>query len=106
MVKEEKNYGISWMGEHLVVNMEQLPKEEKSELVGPSSSSLPAPEGEKVVVVVDEEDGDEEAPLIGMGECRICQEEDSINNLESPCACSGSLKVNTNAPLFIVLAGF
>ncbi|EPS73951.1 hypothetical protein M569_00809, partial [Genlisea aurea] len=24
-------------------------------------------------------------------ECRICQEEDSVNNLESPCACSGSL---------------
>jgi len=25
-------------------------------------------------------------------ECRICQEEDSIKNLETPCACSGSLK--------------
>lgn len=25
-------------------------------------------------------------------ECRICQEEDDIANLESPCACSGSLK--------------
>lgn len=25
-------------------------------------------------------------------ECRICQEEDEIVNLESPCACSGSLK--------------
>lgn len=25
-------------------------------------------------------------------ECRICQEEDEISNLESPCACSGSLK--------------
>ncbi|XP_057810834.1 uncharacterized protein LOC131025204 isoform X1 [Salvia miltiorrhiza] len=97
------------MGEHLVVNMDQLPKPEvvehsqpvshavscgsvgkKSELVGTSSSS--APEDEKVVVVVENEDADEEAPLIGMGECRICQEEDSINNLESPCACSGSLK--------------
>jgi hypothetical protein len=28
-----------------------------------------------------------------VGECRICQEEDDIANLESPCACSGSLKV-------------
>lgn len=27
-----------------------------------------------------------------MVECRICQEEDNINNLESPCACTGSLK--------------
>eukprot|EP00250_Pteridium_aquilinum_P007734 c17397_g1_i1 orf=415-1323(-) len=26
------------------------------------------------------------------GECRICQEEDDIVNLESPCACTGSLK--------------
>ncbi|KAH7387132.1 hypothetical protein KP509_16G007100 [Ceratopteris richardii] len=26
------------------------------------------------------------------GECRICQEEDGIINLEAPCACSGSLK--------------
>lgn len=64
----------------------------KSELVG--SSSLSTPEYEKVVVVVESEDADEEAPLIGMGECRICQEEDSVNNLETPCACSGSLKVN------------
>lgn len=36
---------------------------------------------------------EEEKPLIQTMECRICQEEDSINNLESPCACSGSLKV-------------
>ncbi|XP_057466421.1 uncharacterized protein LOC130755871 [Actinidia eriantha] len=35
---------------------------------------------------------DEEEPLIQMVECRICQEEDSIQNLEIPCACSGSLK--------------
>lgn len=27
-----------------------------------------------------------------VAECRICQEEDDISNLESPCACSGSLK--------------
>ncbi|KAJ9163607.1 hypothetical protein P3X46_023257 [Hevea brasiliensis] len=35
---------------------------------------------------------EEEEPLIQTMECRICQEEDSINNLEAPCACSGSLK--------------
>ncbi|KAK6920876.1 Protein of unknown function DUF3675 [Dillenia turbinata] len=35
---------------------------------------------------------DEEEPLIQMVECRICQEEDHIKNLEIPCACSGSLK--------------
>ncbi|KAK1435809.1 hypothetical protein QVD17_01578 [Tagetes erecta] len=34
----------------------------------------------------------EEEPLIQSIECRICQEEDIIKNLEAPCACSGSLK--------------
>lgn len=37
---------------------------------------------------------EEEEPLIQSVECRICQEEDSVKNLESPCSCSGSLKVN------------
>ncbi|KAK4423737.1 hypothetical protein Salat_1956600 [Sesamum alatum] len=97
------------MGEHLVVNVDQLPNPEavgpsepvpwavecaptgkKPELVGSSSSTVS--DDDKVVVVVDNDDADEQAPLIGMGECRICQEEDSIKNLESPCACSGSLK--------------
>ncbi|XP_021761622.1 uncharacterized protein LOC110726450 [Chenopodium quinoa] len=35
---------------------------------------------------------DEEQPLIQGVECRICQEEDSVKNLEVPCSCSGSLK--------------
>ncbi|GAV60983.1 DUF3675 domain-containing protein/RINGv domain-containing protein [Cephalotus follicularis] len=35
---------------------------------------------------------EEEEPLIQMVECRICQEEDTIKNLEIPCSCSGSLK--------------
>lgn len=40
-------------------------------------------------------DAEEEAlPLLQMVECRICQEEDSVSNLEMPCACSGSLKVS------------
>ncbi|CAH2043839.1 unnamed protein product [Thlaspi arvense] len=40
----------------------------------------------------EEEATDEEEPLIQSVECRICQEEDSVKNLESPCSCSGSLK--------------
>ncbi|KAJ4871564.1 hypothetical protein Rs2_46786 [Raphanus sativus] len=40
-----------------------------------------------------EESDEEEEPLIQQSvECRICQEEDSVKNLESPCSCSGSLK--------------
>ncbi|KAI3504659.1 hypothetical protein L1887_26302 [Cichorium endivia] len=36
----------------------------------------------------------ENEPLIPSIECRICQEEDNIKNLEVPCTCSGSLKEN------------
>ncbi|CAA0833071.1 RING/FYVE/PHD zinc finger superfamily protein [Striga hermonthica] len=94
------------MGEHLV-NVNELPKPEsvgpsqpvlqavdcgpsgkKPEIVGPSSSAR----DDKVVVELDDELDDEQTLLIGIGECRICQEEDSIHNLESPCACCGSLK--------------
>ena len=95
------------MAEPLVGNVNQLPKTEaggpsqplpeavglngkKPDVVGSSSSMA---EDNQVVVTVNNEEEDENAPLIGMGECRICQEEDSVNNLESPCACSGSLKV-------------
>ncbi|CAN1321544.1 E3 ubiquitin-protein ligase MARCHF3 [Linum perenne] len=39
-----------------------------------------------------EMESEEDDPLIQGGECRICQEEDSVENLESPCGCSGSLK--------------
>ncbi|CAJ1939827.1 unnamed protein product [Sphenostylis stenocarpa] len=40
----------------------------------------------------DDDSDDEEALLLNLAECRICQEEDSVNNLETPCSCSGSLK--------------
>ncbi|KAK7251893.1 hypothetical protein RIF29_35493 [Crotalaria pallida] len=92
------------MGDHLVLYVDRLvrpvpvepltqqpaqpspepspPVDAAADVAGPSS---PAPEVEGA------EEGEEE-PLLQMGECRICQEEDSVNNLESPCACSGSLK--------------
>ncbi|KAF3645078.1 hypothetical protein FXO37_21138 [Capsicum annuum] len=40
--------------------------------------------------------GDEEEPLLQTVECWICQEEDSLKNLEIPCGCSGSLKANVD----------
>ena len=56
---------------------------------GPSGSAPPADRDAE-----SERGGDdEEEPLIQMAECRICQEEDGVANLETPCACSGSLKV-------------
>lgn len=51
-------------------------KDEK--INGCSSSSL------KQVMVVRKE----------MVECRICQEEDEVHAMESPCACNGTLKVS------------
>ena len=82
------------MSDHLVLYVDRLvrpvpvqPPESESgpstEISGPSCSTE-----EKEVVR-----GGEEEPLIQAAECRICQEEDSIENLETPCACSGSLKV-------------
>lgn len=73
------------------------------EMVGPSSS-IAVDEKRVVLEEEEEEEGDEEKPLIGRAECRICQEEDSLDKLESPCACSGSLKVKFFSRL-ILLAG-
>lgn len=57
---------------------------------GPSCSTATADDR-----TVEQDAPNEEEPLIQAAECRICQEEDSLNNLETPCACSGSLKVLT-----------
>nr|ABI34358.1 Zinc finger protein, putative [Solanum demissum] len=70
------------------------------EMVG-SSSAIAV--DEKKVLEEEEEEGNEEVPLIGRAECRICQEEDSLDKLESPCACSGSLKARGNVGLDFLL---
>lgn len=57
-----------------------------------SSSAPPMHSGDDKKMVVDGMTEEEEL-LIQSAECRICQEEDYVNNLEVPCACSGSLKV-------------
>ncbi|XP_009773410.1 uncharacterized protein LOC107771381 [Nicotiana tabacum] len=78
------------MGDRVVVYVDRLVKPnaeeiiKNPEMVGPSSSMTVEEEDDEVV--------NEEVPLICRGECRICQEEDSLDKLESPCACSGSLK--------------
>uniref|UniRef100_A0A0E0J530 RING-CH-type domain-containing protein n=1 Tax=Oryza nivara TaxID=4536 RepID=A0A0E0J530_ORYNI len=82
------------MGDHVVVNVEGLGNdggavEKPSEAV---NSSVVAAASLSTTVDTVEEGGGEEEPLIQAAECRICQEEDSIKNLEKPCACSGSLK--------------
>ncbi|KAB5544498.1 hypothetical protein DKX38_012610 [Salix brachista] len=85
------------MSDHVVLDVDRLIKppvtEESVQAIvkeadaGPSCSR----ENEGTDGRVSGEEGEEE-PLIQGGECRICQEEDSVSNLETPCACSGSLK--------------
>ncbi|GAB2220591.1 hypothetical protein Droror1_Dr00008252 [Drosera rotundifolia] len=86
------------MGEHLVLCVDRLGR--RSSVEGGSEDVITLPigggEGPSSVVVVGDVDMDvgcgEDDPLIQMAECRICQEEDGIGDLEVPCACSGSLK--------------
>ncbi|KAK8657688.1 hypothetical protein V6N13_035915 [Hibiscus sabdariffa] len=91
------------MGDHLVlcvdrlITPESLQSMQETEAAGSSgkgSSQASEPDACAIVVKEVEEHGscDEEEPLIQTAECRICQEEDGIKNLETPCACSGSLK--------------
>ncbi|KAK4261114.1 hypothetical protein QN277_004159 [Acacia crassicarpa] len=94
------------MSDHLVLIVDRLvgpaaadpvshPAEVPSEpalpvdAAGPSGS---APAADDDAGSEHDEDCNEDEPLIQMAECRICQEEDSVKNLETPCACSGSLK--------------
>ncbi|KAK3435354.1 hypothetical protein EUGRSUZ_C00071 [Eucalyptus grandis] len=86
-------FGLWWkMSDHVVLSVDRLvrlvPARDEAEASSSSSSSG----GGEAAEVEENEKEEEEAPLIQMAECRICQDEDSVSNLESPCACSGSLK--------------
>ncbi|GAB2214424.1 hypothetical protein Droror1_Dr00018770 [Drosera rotundifolia] len=82
------------MSEHLVLyvdrSMGNVEGKAENEIVLPIGGR----EGTSSAVEVrgDDEAGGEAQALIQTAECRICQEEDGIKNLEVPCACSGSLK--------------
>ncbi|KAJ8479351.1 hypothetical protein OPV22_023078 [Ensete ventricosum] len=88
------------MGDHVVVQLDRLIKPETVDSTkenGHPESNPSVPSFSQVISGFDrdKEDhkvADEEEPLIQTVECRICQEEDQIKNLETPCACSGSLK--------------
>ncbi|KAM7475628.1 hypothetical protein LguiB_022871 [Lonicera macranthoides] len=93
------------MGDHLVSSaghlikprsLQSLQSAEASASSGESSCSHAAEISTCTININKEEEGNdaagEEEPLIHTVECRICQEEDSIKNLEAPCTCSGSLK--------------
>ncbi|XP_024976680.1 uncharacterized protein LOC112514437 isoform X1 [Cynara cardunculus var. scolymus] len=86
------------MEDHLILHVDQLvaPQEVEAPVLIPKASCSHGA-GLSTSVTDRKEDREydasgEEEPLIQSVECRICQEEDSIKNLEVPCACSGSLK--------------
>ncbi|KAK6249974.1 hypothetical protein SCA6_003979 [Theobroma cacao] len=90
------------MGDHLVLcvdclitpeSLQSMQEAKAAGSSGESSSQVAQPHACAVdVEEVHEHGSSEEEPLIQTVECRICQEEDCIKNLETPCACSGSLK--------------
>ncbi|CAD5188975.1 unnamed protein product [Musa acuminata subsp. malaccensis] len=90
------------MGDHVVLHIDRLTTIRKegstssAEAARGSDRTLSAApvasSGDKKVEEKDNKVGEEEEPLIQMVDCRICQDEDHIKNLEAPCACSGSLK--------------
>ncbi|WZZ18981.1 hypothetical protein YC2023_112070 [Brassica napus] len=80
------------MSEHLVVYVDRLMQPVPSP---PVESETPEPScimEDNAVDIYEREGEEEEDPLVWWGECRICQEESAIKNLESPCSCNGSLK--------------
>ncbi|GJU25705.1 RING/FYVE/PHD zinc finger superfamily protein, partial [Tanacetum coccineum] len=94
------------MEDHLVLRVDQLVTSKSIEAPGLSPDASCSRDIATCISVTDGKEGGEydeageDDPLIQSIECRICQEEDSIKNLEVPCACNGSLKV-----LFRLLIG-
>lgn len=81
------------MGDHLVLCVDRFMKVPEPSGEGSCSGVGERSNGIDENKVVEQNDiSEEEEPLIQTVECRICQEEDHIKNLEIPCACSGSLK--------------
>ncbi|XP_059645720.1 uncharacterized protein LOC132287204 isoform X1 [Cornus florida] len=92
------------MADHLVLCVDRLITPESlqslqgAEVTGSSGMGScthmadPSTSGNAIKEVREHDVADEEEPLIESVECRICQDEDSMRNMEIPCACSGSLK--------------
>ncbi|KAF2615402.1 hypothetical protein F2Q70_00011264 [Brassica cretica] len=83
------------MSDHLSLCTDRLITAEKleSEKDSDSPGETSRPQGADLASSSEGVDAvEEEEPLLQSVECRICQEEDTIQNLEAPCACNGSLK--------------
>jgi len=94
------------MSDHLVLFVDRLvrpvpvvehPVQPAPEPSTPVDEAAAGPSGS--ASAAEDDSDDEDSLLLPLAECRICQEEDSVNNLETPCSCSGSLKVRTSIPI-------
>jgi len=89
---------------HMVVNvdglMRPIPMSPVNAEVEEMRSESPVV-NDKALDISDDDHDDENEPLIVSGECRICSDESPVENLESPCACSGSLKVSFHHHLIL-----
>lgn len=83
------------MEDSLILRVDQLVAPHEVENLGVNPNASSSHDDGLLTEKKEEEEYDESGekePLIQSIECRICQEEDSIKNLEVPCACNGSLK--------------
>lgn len=93
------------MEDHLIERVDE-PVAPQEAVAPKASSSRAVGEANDTKEVEEYDVSNEEEPLIQSIECRICQEEDSVKNLEVPCACSGSLKVVFFVVLLIYMLVF
>lgn len=89
--------GLSTESSHMVVNVDGLMPPVPSPPVNAEVENIREEStvvvNDKAIDISEDEEDQENEPLIASAECRICQDECPIKTLESPCACSGSLKV-------------
>ncbi|KAG7563374.1 hypothetical protein ISN44_As10g001840 [Arabidopsis suecica] len=79
---------------HMVVNVDGLMRPVPLSPVNAEVEEMrsESPVVDEKAIDISDDDDDENEPLIVSAECRICSDESPVENLESPCACSGSLK--------------
>lgn len=83
------------MGDHLALLVDRLLTESTLEATIKSRKQvldLPNDSESTVVPIVELSQKRKGGRLV---ECRICQEEDEVSNMEIPCSCCGSMKVQS-----------
>ncbi|KAL6007419.1 hypothetical protein ACLOJK_032916 [Asimina triloba] len=80
------------MGDHFVFLVNRLITESTIEDVIESRKQLLTGQSTAKVEFSPKKNLGKESSLVKLEECRICQDEDEVSNMETPCSCCGSLK--------------